>query len=346
MRHSFGSDNHSGIADEILKAIYEVNKGFAIAYGEDLITEEVENLFKTITDTNVKTYFVFNGTGANVLALSSMTESYNSIICPETAHINVDECGAPEKITGCKIIPIKSYNGKITIAQIEEKLIGFGFQHHSQPKVISISQSTELGTTYTLDEIREISDLIHSKEGYLHIDGARLSNALVHMNISFSEFVNQTKVDAISFGGTKNGLMIGEALLIFNKKIIPNIEYKRKQICQLFSKNRFIAAQFKAYLTDNLYLKLAQKANNMAQYLYSSIKDIPLISVSRDVETNVVFATLPKIISEELQKKHYFYVWTEQTNEVRWMCSFNTTEEDIDLFVNDIKEAIIKHKTK
>ncbi len=345
MKHSFGSDNHSGIANEIIESIINANHGFSVAYGEDPITKEVEDMFKSLTGTDVNTYFVFNGTGANVLAISSMTESFNSIICPETAHINVDECGAPEKLTGCKLIPIKSIDGKIFPNQILEKLVGYGFQHHSQPKVVSISQPTELGTLYSLDEIRQISDIIHSKGGYLHIDGARISNAIASLKISLNDFITKTNIDALSFGGTKNGLMIGEALLIFNKDIKANIEYKRKQLSQLFSKNRYIAAQFKAYLTNGLYLELANNANQMAKYLSERLSDICEVKISRKVETNVVFATIPLYLSEELQKKHYFYVWTEEINEVRWMCSFNTKKEDIDLFIDDIKEAIYKLKT-
>lgn len=340
MNHSFGSDNHSGVAKEILEAITIANQGFSIAYGEDTLTEKAQQIFKRDLGENAFAFFVFNGTGANILALKAMTNTYNSILCPDSAHINVDECGAPEKLTGCKVIPIPNIDGKVTVESVRAELKGFGFQHHSQPKVLSISQPTELGTLYTKKEISDLANLMHSHDGYLHIDGSRISNAAASMNMPIKEFTVDCGADALSFGGTKNGMLIGEAVVFFREELAKNFLYIRKQAAQLYSKNRFIASQFIAYLEDGLNIKLATHSNNMAKYLEQQLKDIKEVKISRPVETNAVFAIIDSTICEKLQEKQYFYIWDEQTNEVRWMCSFNTRKEDIDLFVEDLKSLI------
>lgn len=336
MIHSFGSDNHSGVAPEILKSIEEANSGFEVAYGDDRYTKEAEEIFKRLFNDSTSAFFVFNGTGANILSLRAMTDSYNSILCPINAHINVDECGAPEKFTGCKVVPLLSENGKVKPESVINELKGFGFQHHSQPKVLSISQPTELGTLYTPGEISELAALMHSVGGYLHIDGSRISNAAAALELPIKAFTLDCGVDALSFGGTKNGLLIGEAVLFFREELSNNFLYIRKQGAQLFSKNRFIAAQFCAYLKDGLNIRLAQHSNRMAKYLEKRLHEVNSVTISKPVETNVVFAKLDLKLAEELMKKHYFYIWDEQTTEVRWMCSFNTTNEDIDNFVDDI----------
>ncbi|MFA6769552.1 MAG: beta-eliminating lyase-related protein [Bacteroidales bacterium] len=337
MRHSFGSDNHSGAAKEIIDAISAANQGFSIAYGEDSLTAKAQEIFKRDLGNDTYVYFVFNGTGANILALKAMTESFNSILCPDTAHIYVDECGAPEKLTGCKVIPIPNVDGKVNCDNVRKELKGFGFQHHSQPKVLSISQPTELGTLYTKKEILELANLMHSHNGYLHMDGSRISNASASMNIPIKEFTVDCGVDALSFGGTKNGLLIGEAVVFFKKELAQNFLYIRKQAAQLFSKNRFIAAQFIAFLENGLNIKLATHSNNMAKYLEQQLKEVKEVQISRPVQTNAVFALIDPNLCEKLQQKHYFYVWDEETNEVRWMCSFNTHKKEIDLFVKDLK---------
>ncbi len=340
MIHSFGSDNHSGVAPEIMKAIEEANKGFAIAYGEDEITAKAEELFKKELGDECSVFFVFNGTGANILALKAMTSSYNSILCPETAHINVDECGAPEKLTGCKLIPIKGIDGKVNVNSVAKELKGFGFQHHAQPKVLSVSQPTELGTLYTPEEIKMLADLMHKHDGYLHIDGSRISNAAASLNLPIRAFTIDAGADALSFGGTKNGMLIGEAVIFFREHLAHNFMYLRKQAAQLFSKNRFIAAQFVAFLKDGLNIKLAQHSNEMAQYLADQLKGINQVQISRPVQTNAVFAYISAEICSKLQENHYFYTWDEDSGEVRWMCSFCTKKQDIDLFINDLKQII------
>ncbi len=340
MIHSFGSDNHSGVAPEIMEAINKANTGFSIAYGQDELTLKAQEIFKEMFGKDSSVFFVFNGTGANILALKAMTNSHNSILCPETAHINVDECGAPEKLTGCKLIPLPQKDGKVTCDTVKKELKGFGFQHHSQPKVLSVSQPTELGTLYTKEEISSLAQLMHSVDGYLHIDGSRISNASAALGMKVGEFTKDCGADALSFGGTKNGMMIGEAVVFFKKELAQNFMYIRKQAAQLYSKNRFIAAQFIAFLNNDLNIRLATHSNDMAKYLEKSLSGIKEVKITRPVQTNAVFAILPQEIASRLNEKHYFYVWDEFSGEVRWMCSFNTTKEDIDLFVCDLKDII------
>lgn len=340
MEHSFGSDNHSGVHPLIMSAIAEENKKFATAYGEDPLTKEVLKELELLVGGSCHAYFVLNGTGANIVALSPFLKSYNAIIAPSTAHINVDECGAPTKMTGATIVPVKTINGKITPHEVENQMIEIGNQHHVQANMLSISQPTEMGTVYTADEIKSLADLMHSYKGFIHVDGSRISNAAVSLGQPIKEFTKDCGVDVLSFGGTKNGLLIGEAVIFFNNTVFESVPYIRKQATQLYSKSRFIAAQFKAYLKDDLYLKMAANSNQMAKYLAKSLEEIKEVTISQSVDSNAVFAILPKWLIVELQKKYYFYVWDESTNEVRWMCSFNTKKENIDIFVNDIKSLV------
>ena len=362
MKHSFGSDNHSGVHPQIMDAIIRANNNFTTAYGEDNYTKQVLNQLEELLGGDCTAFFVFNGTGANIVALQGFLRSYNSVLAPITAHINVDECGAVEKVSASRIIPLEAPNGKVTPKEVMQGLTGFGFQHHAQPKVLSISQPTELGTTYTPEEIKELADLVHSYGCYLHVDGSRISNAAESLGLPIKSFISDCGVDALSFGGTKNGLMMGEAVVIFhrpennlpdsngipmnclNREAAKNLQYLRKQTTQLYSKSRFIAAQFEEYLKDGLYLKLAGQSNSMARYLAQQLQGIEEVTISRSVDSNAVFAIIPSWLDAELHKKHYFYVWDESINEVRWMCSFNTTKEDIDYFVEDIKQLIAAHK--
>ncbi len=336
MKHSFGSDNHSGAAPQIIEALALANNEFQIAYGEDYYSLQVEKEFKKILGEDTSVFFAFNGTGANVLCLRALAESYNSILCPENAHINVDECGAPEKLTGCKLISLTAKDGKVSPETVKKELKGFGFQHHSQVKVLSISQPTELGTLYSPEEIKELADLMHKYNCFLHIDGSRIANAAAALKLPIKSFTADCGVDALSFGGTKNGLLIGEAALFFKKEFAKNFLYIRKQSAQLYSKSRFIAAQFLAYFKDDLYLKLANHSNEMAKYLEIRLKEVNYIKISRPVETNAVFAFIPKPAFDEIIKKHFFYVWDEDTYEIRLMCSFSTQKEDIDSFIEDL----------
>lgn len=334
---SFGSDNHSGIHPNILAAISEANVDHDFAYGDDKISSLAKEKFNELFGREVDTFFMFNGTGTNVTILKSITNTYNSILAPATAHINVDECGAPEKHTGCKLVAIDIPNGKLTPELVKPYLTGFGFCHHSQPKVISISQTTELGTVYSKEEIKALADLAHEYDMYLHIDGARIANGVVASGCTLKELTVDAGVDAMSFGGTKNGLMIGEVAIFFNRELATHFEYERKQAMQLYSKMRFVATQFIAYLTDDLWLTLATNANMQAKYLESRLKEINFITLTQNVEANAVFAIIPKDKIEVIREKYFFYDWNENKNEIRLMCSFNTTKQHIDEFIRYIK---------
>ncbi|MDR2585185.1 MAG: low specificity L-threonine aldolase [Prevotellaceae bacterium] len=340
MKRSFGSDNHSGVHPQILEAIEVANTDFVPAYGEDPYTQEAEALFRQEFGVDVNVFFSFNGTGANVLCLKALTQSYNSIICADTAHIHVDECGAPEFFTGCKVIAISTPNGKLTPDLVKRELKDFGFQHHAQPKVISISQATEFGTLYTPAEISALATLAHQYDMYLHVDGSRLANASASTGISFKTYITDTGVDALSFGGTKNGMLLGEAVVLLRPELAQNFLYIRKQAMQLFSKSRFIAAQYIAYLKNGLWKETASHANKMAAYLTSLLKNVPEVVVTHQVECNAVFAVIPRAVCQMLLEKHLFYVWDEEICQVRWMCSFTTTKEDIDLFISDLKSLL------
>ncbi len=340
IRKGFASDNNSGVHPEIFKAMEAANFGHVTGYGDDSYTLDAIEIFKKEFSEDTEVFFVFNGTGANVTGLSSATHSFNSIICAETAHIQVDECGAPEKFTGCKLLPVASVNGKLTPQAIQHHLYGFDFEHHSQPRIISISQTTELGTVYRPVEIRTLADLAHKNNMLLHMDGARIANAAVALNMDFREFTRDCGVDILSFGGTKNGMMMGEAVLIFNPELAVNTKYIRKQSMQLFSKMRFVGAQFIAYFKDDLWRKTATHANKMAKLLEGEILKIPQIKITRPVEANGVFAEIPQEIIEPLQQRFFFYIWDETKSEVRWMTSFDTEENEIFEFTKLINRLL------
>lgn len=339
-KRGFASDNNSGIHPLILKAIENANTGHSIGYGDDIWTQEAIALFKKEFGDPTEVYFVLTGTGANILGLKSAIHSFNSVICSETSHIQVDECGAPEKFTGSKLIPIPSPDGKIHPEQLEKHLHGFGFEHHAQPGIISITQATELGTVYTVDEIKELAQLAHQHEMFLHMDGARISNAAVSLDLSFREFTVDAGVDILSFGGTKNGMMLGEAVLIFNPDLARFTKYYRKQAAQLYSKMRFVGAQFIPYLRDKIWKTNAEHSNRMAKLLEIETMKINGIEITQKVESNGVFALIPKELIPILQKEYFFYIWDESRGEVRWMASFDTTEEDIMNFSASLKKYV------
>ena len=337
----FASDNNSGIHPEILKSIERANSGHVVAYGDDIYTTRAVSKVREHFGDDVEVFFVLTGTAANVLGLSQITDTYNSIICAETAHINVDVCGAPEKYSGCKLLPVQTANGKLTIENIKKYIHGFEFEHSSQPKVISISQPTELGTVYSIDETVKLSDYAHKYNMLLHMDGARLSNAAVSLGVGFEELTADAGVDILSFGGTKNGMLFGESIIIINNSLADNFKYIRKQGMQLASKMRFISAQFERYLTDDLWKVNAEHANKMALLLYEELSGLPKIEITQKVESNGVFAVLPGKYIEALQKEYFFYIWDEEKSEVRWMTSFDTTEEDIYGFVKLLRNTVI-----
>lgn len=340
MKRGFASDNNSGIHPEILSAIYAANEGHAVGYGGDKITEMAIQRFKQEFGEQIDVYFVFNGTGANVLSLSTLTHSFHSVICADTAHIQTDECGAPEKFTGCKLLPVQTIKGKITPEGITKYLHGFDFEHHSQPKIISISQVTELGTVYTVEEIKAITTLAHKYGLFVHMDGARLANAAVALDLPFRAFTIDAGIDVLSFGGTKNGMMLGESVLFFNPELSKNTKYIRKQSMQLYSKMRFVSCQFLAYFNNDLWKRNATHSNKMAKLLEQEVLKIPAIKLTQEVDANGVFAIVPPEIIPQLQEKYFFYMWDEHRSEVRWMTSFDTEEEDIYNFAALIKSLV------
>lgn len=331
-KRGFASDNNAGVHPAVLKSISEVNEGHVVAYGDDPYTLKAIEQMKSVFGGDAEVFFVFTGTAANVLGLSSAAQPYHAVICPDTSHIHVDECGAPEKFTGCKLLAVDTPDGKLTVELIRGQMHGIGFEHHVQPRVISITQTTEMGTLYSLEEIRAISAFARDNNLILHMDGARIGNAAAALECGFYEMTGGAGVDVLSFGGTKNGMMYGEAVVFFDRSLSTDFKYRRKQGMQLASKMRYIAAQFGAYLDNDLWRTNALHANRMARQLYRAVKDIPGVEVTQPVQANAVFARIPGALIPVLQEHYFFYIWDEETDEVRWMCSFDTRQEDIDGF--------------
>ena len=340
IRRSFASDNNAGVHPELIEAIKAANEGHVIAYGDDPYTARALKQFQKHFGNDIAVYFVFGGTGANVLGLQAVTRSYQAVICAQTAHINVDECGAPEKFTGCKLLSVPTPDGKIRIEYIEHFLDGVGFEHHVQPRVISISQSTEMGTVYTLKELKTLANFAHRNDMLLHLDGARIANAAVSLKVPLKEMTVDIGVDVLSFGGAKNGMMYGEAVVFLNKKLGGDFKYTRKQGMHLPSKMRFISAQFEMLLSTDLWRWNAEHSNRMAQILAKELKSVPNVKLTQPVEANGVFALIPRKHVAALQKEYFFYVWNEETSECRFMTSFDTTEEDIKEFVGLIRKTV------
>lgn len=334
---SFASDNNSGVHPLVMEALNRANIDHSLGYGDDKWTEEAVAKIKENFTPNCVPLFVFNGTGSNVVALQLMTRPYHSIFCAETAHIYVDECGSPVKMTGCQIRPIATPDGKLTPELMQSYLHGFGDQHHSQPRALYISQCTELGTIYTPEELKRLTDFAHLNGMYVHMDGARIANACAALNLSLKELTVDCGVDILSFGGTKNGLMMGECVIVFNKDLQPEARFIRKQSAQLASKMRYLSCQFTAYLTDNLWLKNANHANAMAAKLYTELKKLPEVTFTQRAESNQLFLTMPRPVIDRMLESYFFYFWDEEKNEIRLVTSFDTTEEDVDEFIRLLK---------
>ena len=339
-RRSFASDNNAGVHPEIVEAIRAVNEGHVVAYGDDDVTARAVKLFKKHFGKDVEVFFVFGGTGANTLGLKAITKPYHAVICAETAHINVDECGAPEKFTGCKLVALQTPDGKLRVEQLEPLVHVFGNEHHVQPRVVSISQATEMGTVYKKKELKAIADFAHANNMLLHVDGARLANAAASLDASLKSITADAGVDVLSFGGTKNGMIYGEAVVFFDPKLAEDFKFIRKQGMHLPSKMRFISGQFETLLSGDLWSRSAAHANRMARLLASELKKVPQITLTQAVEANGVFAIVPKQFIPQLQKKYFFYVWNEAISEVRLMCSFDTSEEDIHDFVGVVRRVV------
>jgi L-threonine aldolase (EC 4.1.2.5) len=337
---SFASDNNSGVHPLVMEALNLANRDHAVGYGDDPWTVEAVKKVKEEFTSDCEPLFVFNGTGSNAIALQLATRPYNAILCAETAHIYVDECGAPARMTGCHIRPIATTDGKLTLELIRPHLKNFGEQHHSQPGAIYISQCTELGTIYTVEELKALTGLAHEYGLYVHMDGARLANACVALDATFKELTVDCGIDVLSFGGTKNGLMLGESVIVFNDALKAEARYIRKQSAQLASKLRYLSCQFTAYLTDELWKKNATHANRMAVDLYNGLASIPGVSFTQKMESNQLFLTMPRKMIDKLLESYYFYFWNEPANEIRLVTSFDTTEADIQSFLTAVHAAI------
>ena len=338
IKFGFASDNTAGVHPVILEEIHSANTGHTIGYGNDRYTEEALELFKRHLGPETETFFVFTGTAANVLSLSGVTRSWNSVITASTAHLEQDECGAPEKFTGCKILTVDTADGKISPSSVEKHMHGFDFEHHSQPFVISITQSTEMGTVYSIAEIRALAEFAHRHGMLLHMDGARIANAAVSLNLPFRAFTTDAGVDILSFGGTKNGMMYGEAVCFLRSGLSGGFKYIRKQSMQLASKMRFISAQYIAYFRDDLWKECAIHSNRMALILAEKISRLKGITITQPVQSNGVFVIMPRIVAESVCRKYFFYPWDEKTSEYRLMTGWDTTEEDIEGLVRVLTE--------
>ncbi len=345
-QRGFASDNYAGIHPEILQAISEANGGHQIAYGGDVYTQRLDFRAKEIFGNQAEIYPVFNGTGANVTGLTAMLPRWGAIVASATAHIHTDENAAPERVSGLKLLTVQTPDGKLTPELIDQEAWGWGDEHRAQPLAVSITQSTELGTCYSLDELKAICDHAHSKGMTVHVDGARLANAAAHLGVGLGELTTGVGVDVLSLGGTKNGLLYGEAIVALNPKAAPGLNYLRKLNMQLASKMRFISAQFLALFEDDLWLRSASHANAMAAKLRSALDEriadgrVKGLSFSQATESNALFAVLPPGVADKLRESFRFYDWNQATGEVRWMCSFDTTEGDIDTFVEAITKEL------
>ena len=335
-RKSFGSDNHAGAHPAVLRAILDANSGDAIAYGADQWTERVTTGLRETFGAD-EAFLVLNGSGANVLGLSLLLRRHEAVICADSAHINTDECGAPERLLGTKLIGVPAPDGKLTPELIAERLSGRGNDHFAQPAAVAITQSTEFGTCYSLAELRKIADFCHASDLRVYLDGARLANAAAYLDCSLAELAECA--DVLSFGGTKNGAIGAEALIVMRSSLAADVPYLRKQQTQLTSKMRFVAAQFGALLQDDLWRTSAARANAMARRLADGAGAVPGVEIVHPVQANAVFACLDPKHVVALQRDWFFHLWDEQESVVRWMAAFDTTEADVDAFVASIRSS-------
>jgi len=337
---SFASDNNAGIHPEILAAIAAANVDHAVGYGDDPWTARARERLRAHFGPDLAAFFVYTGTGANVLALRAVLRPYEAVLCAETAHLQTDECGTPEAHLGCKLLLAPSADGKVRPQDLAPLLSGRGHVQHVQPRAVSITQATELGTVYTPGEIRALADWAHAEGLLLHMDGARLANAAAHLELPLVALTRDAGVDLLSFGGTKNGMMLGESVIFFDPARAEGFPFLHKQAMQLGAKMRFLAAQFEAYLTDDLWQRNAAHANAMARALAGAAGSLPGVEILQPVQANAVFARLPAAAIPRLQERFFFYVWNETRCEVRWMTSFDTTRDDVDAFLAALRAAL------
>jgi threonine aldolase len=341
-KRSFASDNNATVHPEVLEAIRAANDGHVVGYGDDRHTESAVARFREHFGADVEVFFVFNGTAANVLSLQALARPYHAVLCADSSHIYTDECGAPERFTGCKLLPLPAPDGKLTVAAATEAYHGIGDQHHVQPRAISITQATEVGTVYKPAEIEALARFAHERKMFLHMDGARISNAAAAQGMTLRQATGDLGVDVLSFGGTKNGLMGGEAVVFFRPELARDFLFVRKQGMQLASKMRFMSAQMEALLTKDLWKRNAERANGMARLLQELLSRIPRVRIAYPVEANGVFAYVPHEAVAKIHERYFFYVWNEAEAMCRWMCSFDTTDEDVREFAEFVKSEVEK----
>lgn len=336
----FASDNYAGAHPVVLETLSAINAGHQAAYGADEVTAEAGELIRQLFGSQAEFLPVFNGTGANVVALQSITKRWQSVICSGSAHIHADEGGAPEAVAGIKLWTVPSSDGKLRPEDVQSQCFDMDFVHRAQPGAVSITQSSEMGTVYTSDEVAAVAEVAHQNGLAVHMDGARLSNAAASLGVPVREFTTDAGVDVVSFGLTKNGAMIAEAMVVLNPEGVSGIDFLRKTSMQLASKMRFLSGQFVALLRDDLWLSSARHANAMATRLESSVRELPGVRVTQKTQANAVFAILPAEVTAALQDRFHFYTWDQTSGEVRWMCAWDTTEEDVDAFVAAISEEL------
>ncbi|WP_339153936.1 threonine aldolase family protein [Actinomadura luteofluorescens] len=334
----FASDNQASVHPEVLAALAEVNTGHQPAYGDDAVTGRLREVVRRHFGEQAEVFPVFNGTGANVVSLQAMSERWSAVVCPESAHINTDECGASEKIAGLKLVTVPTPDGKLTPDLVDRYATGFGNVQRREPAVVSITQSTELGTVYTARETAAVAAAAHERGLSVHMDGARIANAAASLGLPLRALTTDAGVDVLSFGGTKNGLLLGEAIVVLDPGAVRGTAYLRKSSMQLASKMRYVSAQLIALLDGDLWLRNAAHANAMARRLEAAARAVPGVEITQDVQANTVFALMPAGAAERLRKRFPFYTWDEATGEVRWVCSFDTTEDDVDAFAAALAE--------
>ena len=343
-KRGFASDNYAGLHPEVLAALAAANGGHEIAYGEDAYTARLQEVVAGHVGTAATTWPVFNGTGANVVALQALLPRWGAVVCAETAHINTDENGAPERMGGIKLLTVPTPDGKLTPELIDRQAWGFGDEHRAQPLVVSITQTTELGTCYTPEEIRAVTEHAHSLGMRVHLDGARISNAAATLGTDLSAFTGDAGVDVLSLGGTKNGALAAEAVVVVDPELAADptlgLVHVRKLSMQLASKMRFVSAQLLALYDGDLWQRSASHANAMATRLAAAVDPLDGVTIQRPVEANAVFAVLPRDVANALRERFRFYDWDPATGEVRWMCSWDTTEADVDAFLAELTRLL------
>ncbi|MDT0347179.1 low specificity L-threonine aldolase [Streptomyces sp. DSM 44938] len=338
----FASDNYAGAHPEVLAALALANGGHQPAYGADDYTAHLQDVFRAHFGPSAEAFPVFNGTGANVVALLGLTDRWGGVITSDTAHIHTDECGAPERVGGLKLLTVPTPDGKLTPELVAREAFGWDDEHRAMPQVVSLTQSTELGTLYTPEEIRAVSDFAHERGMAVHLDGARAANAAAALDLPLRAFTTDAGVDVLSFGGTKNGMLFGEAVVVLTPGAVRALPHLRKLSMQLAAKMRFVSAQFEALLAGDLWLRGARHANAMARRLAEGVREVAGVTVLYPVQANAVFARLPHDVSDRLRKRYRFYYWDEAAGDVRWMCSFDTTEEDVDGFLAALAEEMAR----